>query len=175
MDCPDHCVTERPKQKPCPVPHQARLPLAMGLSSVKTGCFRVNTLLVNTKSCTSATGILQRGPGHIRVHTAKGMWPYAAQATSRCGLGDGISMRPGCFHTRTSLSTCDGIAPDARWRRVRPGWKKRGDVQRVLLFPLIPSPVGLDVGATASVGMGICLRNTCTMKSSIYTFQISHL
>ena len=57
--------------------------------------------------------VLQCGPGHICVHTAKRMWPHASQTTSECGLSDQISghiwVRP---LLNLMLTTCDWITQD---------------------------------------------------------------
>ncbi len=41
--------------------------------------------------------MLQCDPGHIRVHTAKRMWPYVVYTTSKWGLSKRISVRPQCI------------------------------------------------------------------------------
>lgn len=57
------------------------------------------------------------GPGHIRVHTVKRMWPYAAQITSECGVSNWISVCSqyvlGAFTSVLRLSTDDQMIQDA--------------------------------------------------------------
>ncbi len=47
-----------------------------------------------TRRISVEEAVFQSGPGPMCVHTAKIMWPCAAQTTSECSLSDRISMRP---------------------------------------------------------------------------------